>query len=159
AELAENDGVTSAAFRRRLAAKAFGRTATYDAAIAAWLTGEAGEDAPLYRALGGRLAEALRYGENPHQSAGFYRTADQRAGIATASQIQGKALSYNNINDTDAAYELIAEFDPAASAAAVIVKHANPCGAALGETLADAYGSALSCDPISAFGGIVAFNR
>ena len=95
-----------------------------------------GEPAPAYRAFGGTLAEALRYGENPHQSAAFYRTPEQRAGVATARQLQGKQLSYNNINDTDAAYECVAEFDPARTAACVIVKHANPCGVAEGASLA-----------------------
>src|ERR687889_1503135 len=101
----------------------------------------------------------MRYGENPHQSAAFYRTGDQRFGVATARQVQGKQLSYNNINDTDAAYECVAEFDPARSAAVAIIKHANPCGVAEGETLLDAYEKALRCDPVSAFGGIVALNR
>jgi phosphoribosylaminoimidazolecarboxamide formyltransferase/IMP cyclohydrolase len=102
---------------------------------------------------------ALRYGENPHQAAALYLTGDQRPGVATARQVQGKELSYNNINDTDAAYELVAEFDPARSAAVAIIKHANPCGVAEGESLAEAYGLALRADPVSAFGGIVALNR
>jgi phosphoribosylaminoimidazolecarboxamide formyltransferase/IMP cyclohydrolase len=101
----------------------------------------------------------LRYGENPHQSAAFYRTPDRRAGVASARQVQGKQLSYNNINDTDAAYECVAEFDPRRTAACVIVKHANPCGVAEGTSLVDAYRRALACDPVSAFGGIVAVNR
>ena len=101
----------------------------------------------------------MRYGENPHQSAAFYRTTENRFGIATARQVQGKQLSFNNINDTDAAFECVAEFDPRQSAAAVIVKHANPCGVAIGDTLAEAYRQALRCDPVSAFGGIVALNR
>jgi phosphoribosylaminoimidazolecarboxamide formyltransferase/IMP cyclohydrolase len=101
----------------------------------------------------------LRYGENPHQSAAFYRAPDMRAGVATARQLQGKQLSYNNINDTDAAYECVAEFDAGRTAACVIVKHANPCGVAEGATLLDAYRKALACDPVSAFGGIVAVNR
>ncbi len=103
--------------------------------------------------------EKLRYGENPHQSAAFYRTPDPRFGVATARQAQGKQLSYNNINDTDAAYECVAEFDPARTAACAIIKHANPCGVAEGESLLDAYRKALACDPVSAFGGIVALNR
>jgi phosphoribosylaminoimidazolecarboxamide formyltransferase/IMP cyclohydrolase len=159
AEMDANGGATTAALRRRLAAKAFSRTAAYDAAIGTWLSAEAGEATPAFRALGGRLAQGLRYGENPHQSAAFYRTAESRAGVATAVQLQGKELSYNNINDTDAAYELAAEFDPARAAACVIVKHANPCGAAEGASLAEAYEKALACDPVSAFGGIVALNR
>jgi phosphoribosylaminoimidazolecarboxamide formyltransferase/IMP cyclohydrolase len=101
----------------------------------------------------------MRYGENPHQPAAFYRTPERRAGVATARQVQGKQLSYNNINDTDAAYECVAEFAPERSAAVVIVKHANPCGVAEGASLAEAYEKALRCDPVSAFGGIVAMNR
>jgi phosphoribosylaminoimidazolecarboxamide formyltransferase / IMP cyclohydrolase len=159
AELAEHGGMTTLALRRRLAAKAFARTAAYDAAIANWFAGELGELAPDYRAFAGRLVEALRYGENPHQSAAFYRAADRRFGVATAQQAQGKRLSYNNINDTDAAYECVAEFDPSRSAACAIIKHANPCGVAEGDNLADAYRKALACDPVSAFGGIVALNR
>jgi phosphoribosylaminoimidazolecarboxamide formyltransferase/IMP cyclohydrolase len=142
-----------------LAQKAYARTAAYDAAISNWLAAQIGEQAPAYRALGGVLAEPMRYGENPHQWAAFYRTPEQRPGVATARQAQGKQLSYNNINDTDAAYECVAEFDPNRTAAVVIVKHANPCGAAEGETLLEAYDKALRCDPVSAFGGIVALNR
>lgn len=159
AELAANDGAVSAALRWRLAQKAYARTAAYDAAISNWLASEIGETTPTFRALGGTLAEPMRYGENPHQWAAFYRTADTRAGVATARQVQGKQLSYNNINDTDAAYECVAEFDPNRSAAVVIVKHANPCGVAEGESLLEAYEKALRCDPVSAFGGIVALNR
>ena len=113
---------------------------------------------PPYRAFGGKLVEALRYGENPHQSAAFYRAPEQRFGVATARQVQGKQLSYNNINDTDAAYECVAEFDPKRGPACVIVKHANPCGVAEGASLVEAYRKALACDPTSAFGGIVALN-
>ncbi len=152
-------GGVSFELRRRLAAKAYARTAAYDAAISAWFAATIGETAPAYRVLGGTLAEQLRYGENPHQWAAFYRTAEQRAGVATARQYQGKALSYNNLNDTDAAFELVAEFDPAVSAAVAIIKHANPCGVAQGTTLSEAYRRALSCDPVSAFGGIIALNR
>src|SRR5438105_3439909 len=159
ADMAAHAGATSLALRRRLAAKAYARTAAYDAVIANWFAGELGETAPAWRAFGGRLAEALRYGENPHQSAAFYRTAEARFGVATARQAQGKALSYNNLNDTDAAYECVAELDPARTAACVIVKHANPCGVAEGENLHDAFRKALACDPVSAFGGIVALNR
>ena len=124
--------MTTLALRRRLAAKAYARTAAYDAAISNWFARELGDDAPDYRAVGGRLIEKLRYGENPHQSAAFYRTPDVRFGVATARQAQGKQLSYNNINDTDAAYECVAEFDPARTAACAIIKHANPCGVAEG---------------------------
>jgi phosphoribosylaminoimidazolecarboxamide formyltransferase/IMP cyclohydrolase len=147
------------ALRKSLAQKAYARTAAYDAAISNWFANELGETAPAYRAFGGKLAEALRYGENPHQSAAFYRTPEQRFGVATARQLQGKQLSYNNINDTDAAYECIAEFDPKRSAACVIVKHANPSGVAEGTSLIDAYRKALACDSTSAFGGIIAVNR
>jgi phosphoribosylaminoimidazolecarboxamide formyltransferase/IMP cyclohydrolase len=158
--LAELDaGGTTLAFRRALAAKAFARTASYDAAISNWLLAGAEGPAPPFRAVGGTLAEALRYGENPHQSAGFYRTAEPRPGIATARQLQGKALSYNNIADTDAAYECVAEFAPAAAPAIVIVTHATPCGVATGASLEEAYRKALATDPVSAFGGIVAANR
>jgi len=158
-ELALHGGMTTLALRRRLAAKAYARTAAYDAAIANWFAGELNEIAPDYRAFGGRLIEKLRYGENPHQQAAFYRTPDPRFGVATARQAQGKQLSYNNINDTDAAYECVAEFDPARTAACAIIKHANPCGVAEGVDLVDAYRQALACDPVSAFGGIVALNR
>ncbi|HWV55751.1 bifunctional phosphoribosylaminoimidazolecarboxamide formyltransferase/IMP cyclohydrolase [Pseudorhodoplanes sp.] len=152
-------GGTTLDFRRRLAAKAYARTAAYDAAISNWFAEQLNDTAPTYRAFGGKLAEALRYGENPHQTAAFYRSPERRAGVATARQVQGKQLSYNNINDTDAAYECVAEFDPARTAACVIVKHANPCGVAEGASLEDAYRKALACDSTSAFGGIVALNR
>jgi phosphoribosylaminoimidazolecarboxamide formyltransferase/IMP cyclohydrolase len=159
AELSSHNGATTLALRKALAQKAYARTAAYDAAISNWFAAELGETAPAYRAFGGKLAEALRYGENPHQTAAFYRGPEQRYGVATARQAQGKQLSYNNINDTDAAYECVAEFDGKRAAACVIVKHANPCGVAEGTDLADAYRKALRCDPTSAFGGIVALNR
>jgi phosphoribosylaminoimidazolecarboxamide formyltransferase/IMP cyclohydrolase len=159
AELTAHQGKTSQALRRRLAAKAYARTAAYDAAISNWFTAQIGEAAPDFRAFGGRLAETLRYGENPHQTAAFYQTPDARAGVAGSRQVQGKQLSYNNINDTDAAYECVAEFDPGRTAACAIIKHANPCGVAEGDSLVDAYRKALTCDPISASGGIVALNR
>jgi phosphoribosylaminoimidazolecarboxamide formyltransferase/IMP cyclohydrolase len=145
--------------RRKLAAKAYARTGAYDAAISNWFAGELKIDAPDFRSLGGRLIQPLRYGENPHQTAAFYALPEKRAGIATARQLQGKELSYNNINDTDAAYECIAEFDPKRTAACVIVKHANPCGVAEGPDLATAYRKALACDSTSAYGGIIALNR
>ena len=157
--LAKNDGALDLATRKRLAQKAYARTAAYDAAISNWFAAQIGEDAPAYRAIGGALAETMRYGENPHQSAGFYRTPEQRFGVSTARQVQGKSLSYNNVNDTDAAFECVAEFDPARTAAVAIIKHANPCGVAEGASLAEAYARALRCDPVSAFGGIVALNR
>jgi phosphoribosylaminoimidazolecarboxamide formyltransferase/IMP cyclohydrolase len=159
AELARHGGATTLALRQKLAAKAYARTAAYDAAIANWFADNLAEAAPAWRAFGGSLIEPLRYGENPHQEAAFYRTAEPRRGVATARQVQGKQLSYNNINDTDAAFECVAEFDPARAAACVIVKHANPCGVAEGESLLEAYRKALACDPVSAFGGIVAVNR
>jgi phosphoribosylaminoimidazolecarboxamide formyltransferase/IMP cyclohydrolase len=157
--LATNDGATTLALRRRLAQKAYARTAAYDAAISNWFAAEIGETTPEYRAIGGKLAEKMRYGENPHQAAGFYKTADTRFGVSTARQVQGKTLSYNNVNDTDAAFECVAEFDPARTAAVAIIKHANPCGVAEGPDLLEAYAKALRCDPVSAFGGIVALNR
>ena len=129
-EMQEQDGATTLAFRKAMAAKAYARTAAYDAAISNWFANESAIKAPTFRAFGGKLAEALRYGENPHQSAAFYRTPEKRFGVATARQVQGKQLSYNNLNDTDAAYECVAEFDPKRTAACVIVKHANPCGVA-----------------------------
>jgi phosphoribosylaminoimidazolecarboxamide formyltransferase/IMP cyclohydrolase len=158
-ELAAHSGMTTLELRQALAAKAYARTAAYDAAISNWFAATLKNDAPDYRAIGGRLVEALRYGENPHQSAAFYRTPDTRFGVATARQVQGKQLSYNNINDTDAAYECVAEFEAKRTAACVIVKHANPCGAAEASSLAEAYRKALACDSTSAFGGIVALNR
>src|SRR3954465_15688498 len=158
-QLSANGGSTTLALRKQLAAKAYARTASYDAAISNWFAKELNDTAPSFRAFGGKLAEALRYGENPHQSAAFYRSPEQRAGVATARQVQGKQLSYNNINDTDAAYECVAEFEPARTAACAIIKHANPCGVAEGKDLLDAYRKALACDPVSAFGGIVALNR
>src|SRR5690606_22373369 len=138
------------------AARAFARTAAYDAAVSNWFAAQVGDAAPARRTISGRLVQAMRYGENPHQSAAFYATGEARPGVATATQLQGKALSYNNVADTDAAFELVAEFD---RPACVIVKHANPCGVAVGADLESAYQRALECDPVSAFGGIVAVNR
>jgi phosphoribosylaminoimidazolecarboxamide formyltransferase/IMP cyclohydrolase len=158
-EMAQHAGMTFLELRQKLAAKAYARTAAYDAAISNWFADTLKDNAPEYRAFGGKLIQALRYGENPHQSAAFYRAPGKRFGVATARQLQGKELSYNNINDTDAAYECIAEFDVKRTAACVIVKHANPCGVAEGASLTDAYKKALACDPTSAFGGIVALNR
>jgi phosphoribosylaminoimidazolecarboxamide formyltransferase/IMP cyclohydrolase len=155
----EADGATRLALRRDLAARAFARTAAYDGAIAAWFAAQNGEAWPARKTLSGELKQAMRYGENPHQGAAFYAFPQPRPGVATARQLQGKALSYNNINDTDAALELVAEFDPRARAAVAIIKHANPCGVALGEDLKTAYLRALQCDPVSAFGGVVAVNR
>jgi phosphoribosylaminoimidazolecarboxamide formyltransferase/IMP cyclohydrolase len=158
-EALKADGATSLALRKSLAARAYARTASYDAAISAWFAGQLGQTAPRRRAFAGELVQTMRYGENPHQSASFYRSADPRVGVATARQLQGKELSYNNINDTDAAFELVAEFDPKAGPACAIIKHANPCGVATGATLVEAYDRALACDPTSAFGGIIALNQ
>jgi phosphoribosylaminoimidazolecarboxamide formyltransferase/IMP cyclohydrolase len=162
AEMEAGGGATSLEARRKLAAKAFARTAVYDAAIAGWFASELGEETPAWYALPGHLRQTLRYGENPHQRAAFYASPSlgaPRPGVATARQVQGKELSYNNLNDTDAAYELVAEFDPVAAPAVAIIKHANPCGVATGATLAEAYRKALLCDPVSAFGGIIALNQ
>ena len=153
------DGATSLSLRKSLAARAYARTAAYDAAISTWFARQLGETAPKRRAFAGELVQTMRYGENPHQAAAFYRTAEPRVGVASARQLQGKELSYNNINDTDAAFELVAEFDPKAGPACAIIKHANPCGVATGRTLVEAYERALACDPTSAFGGIIALNQ
>ena len=158
-ELAANQGATTLTLRKRLAAKAYARTAAYDAAISNWFAMRLKIDTPDFRTVGGRLIQALRYGENPHQDAAFYKTPERRPGVATSRQLQGKELSYNNINDTDAAYECIGEFDAKRTAVCVIVKHANPCGVAEGSDLASAYRKALACDSTSAYGGIIAFNR
>jgi len=161
ADMDAHDGATTLATRRKLAQIAYARTAAYDAAVSNWFAGELAKDGdtapPRRRALAGELKQSLRYGENPHQEAAFYVTGEKRPGVATAQQLQGKELSYNNINDTDAAYELVAEFKD--TPACAIIKHANPCGVALGTSLTDAYKKALACDPVSAFGGILAFNR
>ena len=155
-EMQANDGATSFALRKRLAGIAYARTAAYDAAISSWLAEEQGETFPRRLTLAGTAPNILRYGENPHQEAAFYPTGDARPGIARAKQLQGKELSFNNLNDTDAAYELVAEFS---EPTVVIVKHANPCGVASAGTLAEAWDAALACDPVSAFGGIIALNR
>ena len=148
-------GGTTLALRRQFAAAAYARTAAYDAAIAAWFAARQGEDFPARLIVGGTLRQTLRYGENPHQRAALY-VHGSRPGVATARQVQGKELSFNNLNDTDAAFECVAEF---AGPTVVIVKHANPCGVASAATLAAAWDAALRCDPVSAFGGIVAVNR
>ncbi|MEM7400256.1 MAG: bifunctional phosphoribosylaminoimidazolecarboxamide formyltransferase/IMP cyclohydrolase [Pseudomonadota bacterium] len=157
-ELATHQGCTTGRTRRHLAAKAFAHTGAYDGAIATWFADQLDVTAPHKRVFAGTREAKLRYGENPHQWAAFYKTAEQRPGIATAQQVQGKELSFNNLNDTDAAFELVAEFDPNSSAAVAIIKHANPCGVAVAPTLAEAYAKALACDSVSAFGGIVALN-
>lgn len=157
--LQADDGQTSYALRQTFAAKAYARTAAYDAVISNWFAEALAIETPDYRAIGGALKEKMRYGENPHQSAGFYLTGEKRPGVSTATLLQGKQLSYNNINDTDAAYELVAEFLPENAPAVAIIKHANPCGVATGPTLAEAYRRALACDSVSAFGGVIALNR
>jgi phosphoribosylaminoimidazolecarboxamide formyltransferase/IMP cyclohydrolase len=157
AELTKHDGATSQAFRQKLALTAYSRTAAYDAAVSGWLAGALNDPAPRRRSFAGTLVQGLRYGENPHQAAAFYSDGSGRPGVATARQWQGKEMSYNNINDTDAAFELVAEFQD--SPACAIIKHANPCGVARGATLAEAYARAFDCDRTSAFGGIVALNR
>ncbi len=155
-DMQENAGATSENLRRELAQRAFARTSAYDTAISTWLAGEVEPEWPKRISFTGELKQTMRYGENPHQAAAFYTNGDNRPGVATATQLQGKELSYNNLNDTDAAFELAAEFDDVACA---IIKHANPCGVAVGGSLTDAYKRAYSCDMESAFGGIVALNR
>ncbi|HVJ00345.1 MAG TPA: bifunctional phosphoribosylaminoimidazolecarboxamide formyltransferase/IMP cyclohydrolase [Sphingomonas sp.] len=151
-------GATTLDDRKRLAAKAYAATAAYDAAIARWFAEiDQGEALPASLAVEMTKAQALRYGENPHQQAALYLTGGTR-GIAQAEQVQGKELSYNNYNDADAALELVAELRDAAPSV-VIVKHANPCGVATADRLLDAYQAAFACDTVSAFGGIVALNR
>ena len=158
-DMDRHGGATCPKFRRKLAQTAYARTAAYDAAVSTWMADAIGVETPRRRAFAGTLAQTLRYGENPHQKAAFYLDGSDRPGVATARQLQGKELSYNNINDTDAAFELVSEFDPAQGPACAIIKHANPCGVARGETLAQAYARAFDCDRTSAFGGIVALNQ
>jgi len=157
AEMDSHNSGTTIAFRKALAARAYARTAAYDAAISGWFADYLGETFGARHTLTGSLKQIMRYGENPHQDAAFYLdTSHPRPGVATATQIQGKELSYNNLNDTDAAFELVSEFEGPAIA---IIKHANPCGVALGDDLKGAYLRARTCDPVSAFGGIIAANR
>ena len=158
-ELDENSGKTSLSFRQWLAQKAYARTAACDTAVSNWMAGVLQLDAPKRRAFAGVLKQTLRYGENSHQQAAFYIDGTNRPGMATAVQHQGKELSYNNINDTDAAFELVAEFGSSEGAVCAIIKHANPCGVAKGATLLEAYKAAFDCDRTSAFGGIVALNQ
>jgi phosphoribosylaminoimidazolecarboxamide formyltransferase/IMP cyclohydrolase len=158
-ELDQYDGKTSLPFRKRLAQTAYARTGAYDAAVSTWMAGAIGEANPRRRIFGGQLAQPLRYGENPHQAAAFYTDGAARPGVATAQQLQGKELSYNNINDTDAAFEMVSEFAPGDGPACAIIKHANPCGVATGATLLEAYQRAFDCDRTSAFGGIIALNQ
>ena len=156
-QMKAHDGATTLAFRQKQALTAYSRTAAYDTAVSTWLAGEIKDPTPRYRSFAGKLAQPLRYGENPHQSAAFYTDGSRRPGVATARQWQGKELSYNNINDTDAAYELVADLGPRPACA--IIKHANPCGVATAPTLIEAYRRAYVCDQTSAFGGIVALNQ
>ncbi|MBN9986220.1 bifunctional phosphoribosylaminoimidazolecarboxamide formyltransferase/IMP cyclohydrolase [Rhizobium laguerreae] len=158
-QLSADDGKTAYAFRQRMAAKAYARTAAYDAMISNWFAEALTIATPRHRVIGGALKEEMRYGENPHQQAAFYLTGEKRPGVSTAALLQGKQLSYNNINDTDAAYELVAEFLPEKAPACAIIKHANPCGVATGSSLVEAYRRALACDSVSAFGGIIALNQ
>lgn len=158
-EMKANDGQTTLATRKRLAQIAYARTGAYDAAVSTWMAAAIDEPAPRRRVFAGTLAQTLRYGENPHQSAAFYTDGSARPGVATAQQHQGKELSYNNINDTDAAFELVSEFLPANGPACAIIKHANPCGVARGGSLREAYLRAFDCDRTSAFGGIIALNQ
>jgi phosphoribosylaminoimidazolecarboxamide formyltransferase / IMP cyclohydrolase len=157
-QMKANDGATTLSFRQKLALNAYARTAAYDAAVSAWMAQAMGCATPRHRAFAGTLAQPLRYGENPHQRAAFYTDGSRREGVATARQWQGKELSYNNINDTDAAFELVAEFAPVDGPACAIIKHANPCGVGRGSSLREAYSRAYDCDRTSAFGGIVALN-
>lgn len=156
--LLQAEGTVPYHFRQLMAQKAYARTAAYDTAIANWMAEDLGVETPRYRTIGGVLREEMRYGENPHQKAAFYVTGDTRPGVSNATLIQGKQLSYNNINDTDAAFELVAEFAPGNGPACAIIKHANPCGVATGASLKEAYIKALACDSTSAFGGIIALN-
>ncbi len=158
AELAAHGGATGIGFRRKLAQRAFARTAVYDAAVSNWMA-EVDGNTPRRHAFAGTLVQKLRYGENPHQTAAFYSDGSIRPGVATAVQHQGVELSYNNINDTNSAYELVSEFPPEEGSACVIVKHANPCSVARGSNPRDAYIRAFDCDRTSAFGGIVALNQ
>ncbi|MDP2082432.1 MAG: bifunctional phosphoribosylaminoimidazolecarboxamide formyltransferase/IMP cyclohydrolase [Pseudotabrizicola sp.] len=158
-QLKAQDGATGLAFRQKLALSAYAKTAAYDTAVSTWLAGEIKEKAPRNRSFAGKLAQTLRYGENPHQMAAFYTDGSKREGVSTARQWQGKELSYNNINDTDAAFELVAEFAPDQGPACAIIKHANPSGVGRASSLKDAYLRAYHCDQTSAFGGIIALNQ
>ena len=157
-EMKAHGGATGYALRQRLAQTAYARTAAYDTAVSSWMAQQT-KETPRRRSFTGMLRQTLRYGENPHQSAAFYTDGSDRPGVATARQHQGKELSYNNINDTDAAFELVSEFDPSEGPACAIIKHANPCGVARGASLREAYERAFDCDRTSAFGGIIALNQ
>jgi phosphoribosylaminoimidazolecarboxamide formyltransferase/IMP cyclohydrolase len=159
-EMMHYNGAVTLKLRKKMAAKIYARTAHYDAIIANWFNKNLNIEMPDYISFAGKKQQTVRYGENPHQKACFYKSVDDNDnyGVATSVQHQGKELSYNNFNDTDAAFELVSEFD-ATYKACVIVKHANPCGVAIGSTLRNAYLNALESASISAFGGIVAFNH
>ncbi|MGE5381036.1 MAG: bifunctional phosphoribosylaminoimidazolecarboxamide formyltransferase/IMP cyclohydrolase [Methylocystaceae bacterium] len=152
----KSTGKVCPATRLELALAAFSHTAQYDAMISSYLAGEAGVQFPATLSLAGEKLYDLRYGENPHQSAAFYRGALATGGIAAAKQLNGKELSYNNIIDSEAAWSLVQEFT---APACVIIKHTNPCGTALGSSGADAFSRAYAADPLSAYGGITALNR
>jgi len=158
-QMEAHGGGTTLAFRQKLAMTAYSRTAAYDSAVSTWMAAQLDDNAPRRRTVAGSLAQILRYGENPHQTASFYTDGSARPGVATARQLQGKELSYNNINDTDAAFELASEFAAADGPACAIIKHANPCGVARAATLKEAYARAFDCDRTSAFGGIIALNQ
>lgn len=149
-------GGTDLSLRKELAAKAYARTASYDSAISTWFANQLGVSYPTRATFSASLRQELRYGENPHQTAAWYVWDGAAEGLAAATQLQGKELSYNNLNDTDAAFQLVQEFDVPAVA---IIKHANPCGVAVGNNIVEAFTKALACDPQSAFGGIIALNR
>lgn len=155
-EMSANSGATTLDTRKFLAQRAYARTASYDAAISTWFADATDQMWPKRISFAGELTQTMRYGENPHQAAAFYSNGNTRPGVASATQLQGKELSYNNLNDTDAAFELVAEFEGTACA---IIKHANPCGVAVGDSLVDAYRRAYACDTESAFGGIIALNQ
>lgn len=155
-EMKANNNATSLKTRKILAAKAYSKTAAYDAAISGWFNAQNGTLFPQNLTLAGSLRQSLHYGENPHQKAAFYATGEATGTLAGARQVQGAELSYNNLNDVSAAFELVREFD---KPAVVIVKHANPCGVAVGANIVEAFTKALACDPVSAYGGIIATNR
>jgi phosphoribosylaminoimidazolecarboxamide formyltransferase/IMP cyclohydrolase len=156
AEFLAEGGFTTLELRKALAGEAYAHTARYDSMISSWMSEQQGHAFPPQLTLSFQQKQGLRYGENPHQNAAVYVTQKPEAGVATAQQLQGKELSYNNYNDADAAFELVSEFDDPTVA---IIKHANPCGVSTAANLVEAYRRALACDPVSAFGGVIALNR
>ncbi|MBD2363592.1 bifunctional phosphoribosylaminoimidazolecarboxamide formyltransferase/IMP cyclohydrolase [Anabaena minutissima FACHB-250] len=156
-ELRQNNGEASLEFRQKAALKGFLHTGSYDQAIASYLSQQSSESLPQQHTLSGTQLQSLRYGENPHQTAAWYQTGSTPSGWAAATKLQGKELSYNNLVDLEAARRIITEFPD--TPAATIIKHTNPCGTALGNTIVEAYQKAFNADSISAFGGIVALNR